>query len=91
VPPRFWGYYEEYARTVLEPVRSLLAHEGIKADFIDRVGDPATEIASCAETGKYDLLIMGSHGEGALKNMLLGSVAAKVMARCSVPVLLVRS
>jgi nucleotide-binding universal stress UspA family protein len=33
---------------------------------------------------------MGSHGAGALKNLVLGSVATKVLAQCTVPVLLVR-
>lgn len=85
------SYCEDCARTVLKPVRSLLAHEGIKAEFVHRMGDPAAEIASYAEAGKFDLLIMGSHGEGALKNLLLGSVATKVLARCTIPVLVVRS
>lgn len=47
-------------------------------------------IASYAASGKFDLLIMGSHGVGALKNLVLGSVATKVLAKCTVPVLLVR-
>jgi len=33
---------------------------------------------------------MGSRGQGALSNLVLGSVAMKVLARCTVPVLLVR-
>ena len=33
---------------------------------------------------------MGSHGHGTLANLVLGSVATKVMALCSTPVLLVR-
>ena len=39
---------------------------------------------------KFDLLLMGSHGHGALGSLLMGSVVARVMATCSVPVLLVR-
>ena len=33
---------------------------------------------------------MGSHGHGALGNLIIGSVATKVLASCKVPVLLVR-
>jgi nucleotide-binding universal stress UspA family protein len=33
---------------------------------------------------------MGSHGHAALGNMILGSVAAGVLARCDAPVLLIR-
>ena len=37
-----------------------------------------------------DLLVMGSHGHGTVGNLILGSVATKVMAQCSTPVLLIR-
>jgi nucleotide-binding universal stress UspA family protein len=33
---------------------------------------------------------MGSHGHSALGNIVLGSVATGVLARCTVPVLLIR-
>ncbi|MET3373480.1 nucleotide-binding universal stress UspA family protein [Variovorax boronicumulans] len=84
------GYYEDDARVVLEPVRTLLMEHGIEARFEHRIGHPAAEIASFAEKGQFDLLIMGSRGHGALANLVLGSVAAKVLATCTVPVLLVR-
>ena len=99
VPPRagsFAGpaiarsYYEEEARVVLEPVRALLEESGLQAEFVHKVGHPADEIASYATSGGFDLVVMGSHGHGALGNLVLGSVATQVLARCAVPVLLVR-
>ncbi|MDM0018156.1 universal stress protein [Variovorax saccharolyticus] len=84
------AYYEDDAGVVLDPVTAQLAEQGIKAEFVHKVGHPADEIASCAESGRFDLLVMGSHGVGALKNLVLGSVATKVLAKCAVPVLLVR-
>jgi len=36
------------------------------------------------------LVMMGSHGHGALANLVTGSVATKVLALSKVPVLLVR-
>jgi len=89
-PDLVHGYYEDDARVVLEPVRALLAEHGIQAQAVHKVGHPAEEIASYAESGQFDLLVMGSHGVGALKNLVLGSVATKVLAKCAVPVLLVR-
>ncbi|VTU35972.1 Stress response protein NhaX [Variovorax sp. PBS-H4] len=89
-PELVHGYYEDDARVVLGPVRTFLSEHGIEAAFVHKVGHPAEEIASYAEAGNFDLLVMGSHGAGALKNLVLGSVATKVLARCSVPVLLVR-
>ncbi|WP_137860581.1 universal stress protein [Variovorax sp. 3P27G3] len=84
------GYYEDDARVVLEPVRAMLDKSGIEARFEHRIGHPAAEIASLAQRGEFDLVIMGSRGHGALANLVLGSVATKVLATCTVPVLLVR-
>jgi nucleotide-binding universal stress UspA family protein len=84
------GYYEDDARIVIEPVRALLAEHGIAATFEHRIGHPAEEIAAFAQKGQFDLLIMGSRGHGALTNLVLGSVATKVLASCTTPVLLVR-
>jgi nucleotide-binding universal stress UspA family protein len=55
-----------------------------------KVGHAGENIAKMAESGKFDLLVMGSHGHGALGNLVMGSVATQVLAHCSVPVLLVR-
>ncbi|QOF76117.1 universal stress protein [Variovorax sp. 38R] len=89
-PDLVHGYYEDDARVVLDPVRALLAEHGIEARFEHRIGHAAAEIALFAEKGQFDLLVMGSHGHGALTNLVLGSVATKVLATCTVPVLLVR-
>lgn len=83
-------YCEEEARAVLDPVRAALAERGIAATAAHDIGHPSTVIAQFAEDGKFDLVIMGSRGHGALANFVLGSVAMQVLARCSVPVLLVR-
>ncbi|MDM0034028.1 universal stress protein [Variovorax sp. J22P271] len=84
------AYYDDDARVVLDSVRAQLAEQGIEAELVHKVGHPADEIAAHAESGRFDLLVMGSHGVGALKNLVLGSVATKVLAKCTVPVLLVR-
>ena len=55
-----------------------------------KVGPAADTIAALAAKGKFDLLMMGSHGYGLLGNLVLGSVTTKVMAKCEVPVLIVR-
>lgn len=84
------GYYEDDARIVIEPVRAMLAEHGIAATFVHKIGHPADEIAAFAQKGRFDLLVMGSRGHGALTNLVLGSVANKVLASCTTPVLLVR-
>lgn len=84
------AYYDETAEKVFKPIRSFFAKQGIKADFVSKVGPAAEVIADAADKGRYELLIMGSHGHGTLKNLVLGSVATKVLAHCGTPVLLVR-
>jgi nucleotide-binding universal stress UspA family protein len=54
------------------------------------IGDPGETIAGYAKRGKFDLVVLGSRGQGALSNLLLGSVASKVLAECKVPALIIR-
>ena len=84
------AYYEDEAEKVFKPIRTFLAKQGLACSFSSKVGHAAETIAAFAEKGKYDLLIMGSHGHGSLTNLVMGSVATKVLAKCGVPVLLVR-
>jgi nucleotide-binding universal stress UspA family protein len=83
-------YHTEEAEKVLGPVSKFLARHGIEAKSQWKVGHAGETIAKIAESGKYDLVVMGSHGHSALGNLVLGSVATQVLAHCSVPVLLVR-
>jgi universal stress protein A len=50
-------------------------------------GDPRQVILEASE--KYDLIVMGTRGRGALAQALLGSVAERVVRRSSCPVLTV--
>jgi len=84
------SHYAEEAEHVLKPIRTFFSRQGLTADFTVKTGPIAESIAALAEKGKFDLLMMGSHGHSPLGNLVLGSVATKVMARCSTPVLLVR-
>ena len=84
------GYYDETADKVFKPIRSFFAKQGIKAEFVGKVGNAAELIADTATKGDYDLVMLGSHGNGALSNLVLGSVATKVLAHCGTPVLLIR-
>lgn len=51
---------------------------------------PAKEIVDAAEKYGCDLIFMGSHGRGGLGQLLLGSVASKVLSACRIPVLVYR-
>ena len=83
-------YYAEEGEKILTPVMRFLAKHGVKAKSQLKVGHAGETIAKIAESGKFDLVIMGSHGQSALGNLVMGSVATKVLAQCTVPVLMVR-
>ncbi|WP_367850049.1 universal stress protein [Rhodoferax sp. WC2427] len=84
------SYATEEAELVLAPVAEFLLRHGINAKTSWKMGPPGETIAKFAETEKCDLVVMGSHGHGALAKLVMGSVATQVLAHCHVPVLLVR-
>ncbi len=83
-------YHDDEATKVTAPVLKFLKRHDITPEVITKVGRAGELIAKAAESGKFDLVIMGSHGNGALGNLVMGSVATQVVANCSVPVMLVR-
>ena len=84
------SYYADEAEKVTAPVVKFLQRHGIDPKVIHKVGAPGELIAKAANGGKFDLVMMGSHGHSALGNLVMGSVATQVLAQCKVPVLLVR-
>lgn len=84
------AYYADETEKVFAPLSKFLLRHGINAKTERKVGPAGPAIAKCAADGKYDLVVMGSHGHGAVLNLVMGSVANQVLAHCKVPVLLVR-
>jgi nucleotide-binding universal stress UspA family protein len=62
------------------PVTKILTHEPIR-----------TALSHQLRTGKYDLLVLGSRGRGALTSSLLGSVSHYALNHGRVPVLIVHA
>lgn len=89
-PQRTAEYHAENARHATRTARAALHRAGIVFEERFVVGEPAATIANTCRKGKCDLLVMGSHGRGAVKSLFLGSVAIKVLSLCQVPVTIVR-
>jgi nucleotide-binding universal stress UspA family protein len=83
-------YLREESDRDLKSAMKVLNDAGIKHDQIIVVGKPATEIVEAAQKGKFDLVVLGSKGRNAVSDLLLGSVAQRVMSLCKQPVLLVK-
>ena len=84
------AYYDDSAERVFKPIRTFFKKQGIEATFVGKVGHAPDVIAKTADSGDFDLLVMGSHGHGTLGNLVMGSVATKVLSACKTPVLLIR-
>ena len=54
------------------------------------MGSAAEEIVHAAESGQFDVVVMGTHGRSGIGRLLLGSVAETVMRHAQIPVLTVR-
>ena len=83
-------YYREHAEQVLKPLRSFADQQGWKVRAEQTIGHAAEAIAALADRDRHDLIVMGTHGHTSLGNVILGSVATGVLARCKTPVLLIR-
>ena len=83
-------YLRDLCETDMIEARRVLDKAGVKHDMIIRTGHVASEIAKAGADGKYEMIVLGSKGRSALKNLLLGSIATQVAELSAIPVLLVR-
>ena len=83
-------YLRELSEKDLRPARKLLDSAGVKHDMEIRIGHVSQEIVDCAKSGRFDLLVLGAKGRSAIADILLGSVAQRVLATAKSPVLLVK-
>jgi len=82
--------FEQEGERILQDARARLPVRTAVTTLIYR-GLPAEEILSEAETGGYDLIVMGVSGAMDLKHQILGSVSIKVAWNAPCSVLLVRA
>lgn len=74
-------------------VAALCSQSQAKIDLQARMVEDMTASAGIVQTAKdegADLVIVGSHGRTGLVRLMLGSVAARVLAEATVPVMVVR-
>ncbi len=75
----------------LAPARRLLKDTALQVTEAQLTGNnPGDVIAAYANKNKLDILVMGSHGEGAFVSTMLGSVATRVAAKCHNALLLIQ-
>jgi nucleotide-binding universal stress UspA family protein len=62
----------------------------VETSVLLRNGEPAEEIVRTGRATKADLIVTGTHGRRGLQRLFLGSVAQRVAASASCPVVTVR-
>jgi nucleotide-binding universal stress UspA family protein len=82
-------YLREVSDKELKSALAVLVKAGVKHDSIIQTGHVA-EVISNAANKKFDMLVMGAKGRSGMVDVLLGSVAQRVMSTCNKPVLLVK-
>jgi nucleotide-binding universal stress UspA family protein len=83
-------YYGDNSSRALQTVVELLNREGIAFTSHLLQGNAADAIVACSQLLGCDSIILGSHGNGYLVGIFLGSVAAKVIQLSDVPITLVK-
>ena len=77
---------EQAAQDLVERGRSA----GVLVSYLVWTGDPGDMIVSAAEAEHADMIVVGSHGRGAVGRLFLGSVSEHVVRNAPCPVLVVR-
>lgn len=82
------AWHTNFLSEALKKSRKL--KPGVKISSKLTKGKVADSILETAKEGKFDLIVMGSHGLSGFKKFLLGSVSNQVVQRAQCPVLIVK-
>jgi nucleotide-binding universal stress UspA family protein len=75
------------AQSFLDKTKHDLGHEGIQT--LVKEGDTVQQILDAAKNTKADIIVMGTHSRKWLENILVGSVAEKVLHHSTIPLFIV--
>ncbi len=79
------------ANEYLNKMQARVLEKGLDCIKTVREGDPATEIVDYASKVPASILVMATHARGRVGDILLGSVAEKVMRQTHLPVMMVNT
>ena len=82
--------WEEATRKHLAQAVASAEKRGVPATSEIVWGRPSDALVEAAKRMKASLLVLGTHGRGALEKLLIGSTAERVLRLSPVPVLTVR-
>ena len=83
-------FHHEESAKAMQGACKLLDAAGVKYTCHLEVGPVAETIIALANSLNCDQIVMGAHGRGALKELLMGSILLKVVQLSKTPILLVK-
>jgi len=82
----------EAGRKYLDEIVDSLRAEGLDVEtMVAHSSNPNREIVRCAREIHPDLLVMGAHGHGGLKDLIFGTTINSVRHKLRIPLLVVRN
>lgn len=90
LPPELRQLERAHARDAAKAAVTRAAVADVDATFELREGSSSDEIVAAAEESHAALVVLGAHGWGAVKRLVLGSVSTQVLHESPCPVLVVR-
>lgn len=84
------GILEAHDREKLEKEKALLAGYGLEVSVSTPIGIPSCEIKEIAEKEGVSLVMIGSHGVGLSRRLILGSTSEEVIRDVRRPVLIMK-
>ncbi|MFC3419543.1 universal stress protein [Salinicoccus hispanicus] len=77
-------------KDTLSSIIRFFDEQAVDHEYVIRRGLPARKIIEEANTGSYDVLVIGSRGLNIFQEMVLGSVSHKVAKHARIPVVIVK-
>ena len=90
--PSIYSFSQDVKKGAEQKMRAFceknLLGDGASCEVL--IGDPSTEIVNYVEEKDIDLVIMPTQGRKGLNRLVFGSVAARVVRNCPVPVMTIK-
>lgn len=80
---------EVIGRRHLQRLQKSPTLKGLKVDLVCEQGYPVAQLLAQAKRWRADVIVLGSHGHGAVYNLVIGSTTNGVLKHAPCPVLVV--
>jgi nucleotide-binding universal stress UspA family protein len=97
IPPEVYGLsidaiqsaHAKEGQKLVHDAEKMVHGHGLKIERVVLEGVPADALAEFAKANGYDLVVVGSRGQGAMSRVVLGSVSGRMAHLCQIPLLIV--